>query len=448
MAITQLPDAKTLEGWDRKHIIHPQFPRDSAATPVVMVEGSGVFVRDINGRQYLDATGSGVWCGQVGHGRRELADVGREQLERMEFFCSFWNYTNDQSVRLSQRLADLATPGLDNVYYTMGGSESTEIAILIARQYHYRRGDPARTIIISRDRAYHGITYAARAATGVEMYHKEVGPLPGDFVHLSAADPYRMPDCTDFCVNELERMIARLGANNIAAMIGEPIPAVGGMLVPPDDYWPRMHEVLKEHGILLIFDEVVSGYGRTGTWWGAQQWGIEPDFLSTAKGITSGYFPLGAVLVRDSIAEVVTRGDGFPNGFTYTGHPVGCAIALKNLEIIERESLLENAEKMGRYLLNGLETLLDLPVVGEVRGRGLMLGIELVEDKVSKTPAVTLGKALGERFVPETGVFVRNVFNSLVLSPPLIFSESDCDAVVDALRSMLERSEPDGTIRE
>lgn len=448
MALTDLSNTKALEAWDREHIIHPQLPRGSSPTPIVMVEGSGVHVRDINGREYLDATGSGVWCGQVGHGRTELAEVARDQIARLEFFCSFWNYTNEPAVRLSQRLVALATPGLTNVYYTLGGSESSEISMLMARQYHHRNGEPDRTIILSRVRGYHGITYGARAATGVDVYHKEVGPLPEGFVHLSAADPYRMPHCTEDCVRELEREIDRLGADKIAAMIAEPIPAVGGMLVPPDDYWPRMHEVLREHGILLIFDEVVSGYGRTGTWWGAQQWGIEPDFLSTAKGITSGYFPLGAVIVRDTIAEVIAGGDGFPNGFTYSGHPVGCAIALKNLEIIESEGLVERSEAMGTYLLDGLKTLLDLPVVGEVRGRGLMLGIELVEDKETKAPAFELGKALGERFVQETGVFVRNVFNSLVLSPPLVFSEADCDAVISALRWMLERSEPDGTIRD
>jgi len=448
MAETQLTDREALAAWDSGHIIHPQLVRPQTIRPVVMAEGEGVYVRDVYGREYLDATGSGVWCGQVGHGRRELAEVARQQIEKLEFFCSFWNYSNEPAILLSERLAQLATPGLDQVYYTTGGSESNEIAMLLARQYHFRRGEPDRIIILSRDRAYHGITYGARAATGVEMYHREVGPMPEGFVHLSAADPSRMDECTDFCVRELEETIERLGAHRIAAMIGEPIPAVGGMLVPPDDYWPRMHEVLKAHDILLMSDEVVSGYGRTGTWWGMQQWGVEPDFLNTAKGITSGYFPLGAVLVRNEIADVVMSGDGFPNGFTYTGHPVGCAIALANLDIVEKEGLLQNAERMGRYLLAGLETLLDLPTVGEIRGRGLMLGIELVENKETKTPAVDLGKAIGQRFVEDTGVFVRNVFNSLVLSPPLIFDKGHCDRVVEALRSVLERCEPDGTIRD
>jgi putrescine aminotransferase len=440
--------AGSLRNWDLEHVIHPQLVLEEQLQPVIMVGGDDVYVTDIDGRRYLDATGSGLWLGQIGHGRKEIAEVAAAQLEQMEFFGSFWNYTNEPAIELSRRLVELATPGLEQVYFTAGGGESNEIAMMMARLYHHRRGETDRHVILARKRGYHGITYGARAATGVEMYHHGVGPLPDGFVHLMAPDPYRMENCTDACVAELEETIERIGPNKIAAMIGEPIPGVGGMLVPPDDYWPRMHEVLKSHGILLMLDEVVSGYGRTGTWWGAQQWGVEPDFLNSAKGLTSGYFPLGAVIVRNSVAEVVMGGEGFPNGFTYTGHPVGCAIGLKNLEIVEREDLIDNAREMGAYLLKGLETLLDLPVVGEVRGRGLMLGIELVTDKETKEPATDLGKALGARFVPETGVFVRNVFNALVLSPPFTFQREHCDAVVDALRTMLERSEPDGTIRD
>jgi PLP-dependent transaminase len=440
--------ARSLQQWDLDHIIHPQLVLEEKLEPVVIVEGDGVYVRDISGREYLDATGSALWCGQVGHGRKEIAEAARDQYERLEFFGSFWNYTNEPAIELSRRLVELAPPGLEQVYFTAGGGESNEIAMLMARLYHHRRGDMDRHVILARKRGYHGITYGARAATGVDMYHVGVGPLPEGFVHLTAPDPYRMENCTDDCIAELEETIERIGPDRIAAMIGEPIPGVGGMLVPPDDYWPRVHEVLKRHGILLMLDEVVSGYGRTGTWWAAQQWGVEPDFLNTAKGLTSGYFPLGAVLVRDSVAEVVMGGEGFVNGFTYTGHPVGCVIGLTNLDILERERLIDNAREMGAYLLRGLETLLDLPVVGEVRGRGLMLGIELVEDKETKEPATDLGKALGARFVRDTGVFVRNVFNALVLSPPFTFQEEHCDAVVAALRSVLERCEPDGTIRD
>lgn len=449
MAMTEnAQSVQTMETWDLEHIIHPQLVLDEGLRPVVMTEGEGVYVRDIHGRQYLDATGSGLWCGQVGHGRKEIARVAAKQIEDLEFFGSFWNYTNEPAIKLSQRLSELSTPGLDQVYYTAGGGESNEIAIMMARQYHHRRGEPDRIVIIGRERGYHGITYGARAATGVEMYHQGVGPLPKGFVHVSAPDPYRMENCTDVCIAELEETIDRIGPERIAAMIGEPILGVGGMLVPPDDYWPRVHEVLKTRGILLMLDEVVSGYGRTGTWFGAQQWGVEPEFLNTAKGLTSGYFPLGAVLVHNEIAEVVMGGDGFINGFTYNGHPLGCAIALENLGIMEREGLVERAGEMGTYLLGQLENLLELPVVGEVRGRGLMLGVELVEDKETKKPATTLGKAIGERFVQDTGVFVRNVFNALVLSPPYTFEREHCDAVVEAMYSVLSRCEPDGTIRD
>lgn len=449
MSTLDHPKATTeeLSSWDVNHIIHPQLAPTPETRPLVMTEGRGTRLWDSEGREYLDATG-GLWLAQVGHGRSELAEAAREQMEKLEFFGTFWDYTNEPAVLLGRRLLELATPGMSHIYYTVGGAESNEAAFLMARLYHHRRGETDRTIILSRQRGYHGITYGARAATGIEMYHTGVGPLPADFVHLTAPDPYHVDDCTNFCIRELEETIARLGEHRIAAMIGEPILGVGGMVVPPDDYWPRVQEVLREHGILLMLDEVVTGYGRTGTWFGAQQWGLEPDFLNTAKGITSGYFPLGAVIVRKEIGEVMLSAEGFVNGFTYTGHPTGCAIAIRNLEIIEQENLVENAERMGHYLLEKLEPLTDLPVVGNVRGRGLMLGVELVLDKETKQPALELGKTLGERFVRDTGVFVRHCFSTLILSPPLVFTTEDCDEVCDALAHMLERCEPDGTIRD
>jgi adenosylmethionine-8-amino-7-oxononanoate aminotransferase len=436
-----------LAAWDAAHVIHPQLAPTAETSMIVMESGQGVRLRDSNGREYLDGTGAGLWVAQVGHGRTELAEAASTQMEKLAFYGNFWDYTTEPAGRLAQRLIELATPGMGHVYYTTGGAESNEIAFLMARLYHWRRGERDRTVILSRQRSYHGITYGARAATGLDIYHEGVGPLPADFVHLTAPDPYRVDDCTATCVAELERTIEELGAKRIAAMIGEPVMGVGGMIVPPDDYWPSVQEVLSKHGILLMLDEVVTGYGRTGTWFGAQQWDLEPDFLNTAKGITSGYIPLGAVIVREEIGDLMVSDGGFINGFTYSGHSTACAVGLKNLEIIENEGLLDNAREMGQYLLSQLETLLELPVVGHVRGRGLMLGIELVKDKTTKEPALELGKALGQRFVRETGVIVRNVANSLILSPPLIFAREECDEVVQALRGVLERCEPDGTIR-
>lgn len=430
-------ESNDLRRWDSQHIIHPQYVPSDEHRPRIMVKGRGARLYDDADRAYLDATG-GLWLAQVGHGRRELAEAARAQMEQLEYFASFWDFTNMPAIRLGRRLLEIAPPGLEGIYYTTGGSESNEIAIMMARMFHARAGAPERTVILSRKLGYHGITYGARAATGIEAFHVDVGPLPGDFVHLMAPRPYHMPTCTDDCVAELEETIDRLGAHRIAAMLGEPIMGVGGMVVPPDDYWPRMEEVLRRHGILLILDEVVTGFGRTGTWFGAEHWGLSPDLLVTAKGITSGYMPLGAVLVTAPIRDAVTA-SGFASGFTYTGHPTSCAVALRNLELIEEEGLRDNAREMGAYLLERFRELLELPCVGDVRGSGLMLGIELVKDQATREPNAELGGILADRFMDETGVIIRNIDNALIFSPPLVFTRDDCDEVAAAVRTMLMR---------
>jgi putrescine aminotransferase len=427
-----------LQTWDREHLIHPQYVPGADSRTRIMVRGEGARLEDADGRHYLDATG-GLWCAQVGHGRSELADAASRQMQELEFFATFWDFSNEPSVRLARRLVELAPDNIGGVYFTVGGSESNEIAMMMARMYHGRNGEPERNVILSRTDAYHGITYAARAATGLESFHTEVGPLPEGFHHLTPPKPYRLDDCTDVCVEELERTLEEIGPERVAAMIGEPIMGVGGMVVPPDDYWPRIEAVLREHGVLLIFDEVVTAYGRTGTWFGAQQFGVTPDMISTAKGITSGYLPLGAVLVSEAVRDTTLREPGFVSGFTYTGHPTCCAVALRNLELLEEENLLDNARETGAYLLERFRELLDLPCVGDVRGCGLMLGIELVKDRDTKEPDVELAGVLGEKFTDEMGVIIRNVEQNLIFSPPLIFTREDCDEVAAAVRAMLEK---------
>ena len=304
-------------------------------------------------------------------------------MRRLEYFTSFWEFSNDRAIELASRLVELAPDGLTHVYFTSGGSESNEAALRMARYVHSRRGHEGRDWILARRSAYHGIGYGSGSASGLPIYHEGFGPMLPHVRHLTPPWPYRTElfdgrDPTDFCLDELERTISELGGDRIAAMIGEPIMGVGGMLVPPDDYWPRVRELLSAHGILLIFDEVVTAFGRTGSWFGAQHFGVEPDLIVTAKGITSGYVPLGAVLVSEPVAEELARDHGFPVGFTYNGHPTACAVALRNLEIIEREGLLDQARRVGAFLLDELSGLEELPVVGEVRGVGMMLGIELV----------------------------------------------------------------------
>jgi adenosylmethionine-8-amino-7-oxononanoate aminotransferase len=441
--------AGELAARDRATIIHPYMP-SSVVERVVMVEGDGCKLRDADGNEYLDATG-GLWLAHIGHGRRDVAEVARAQMERLEYFTSFWEFTNDQAIALAERLIEISPERQTHVYFTSGGSEGNEAALKMARYYHHRRGDTDRTWFLARRKAYHGVGYGSGSATGFPVYHDGFGPMLPDVQHLTPPWPYRQElfdgqDPTDFCIAELERTINEIGPGRVAAFIGEPIMGVAGMIVPPDDYWPRVAEVLDRHGILLIYDEVVTAYGRTGSWFGAQHFGIEPDIVVTAKGITSGYMPLGAVLVSDAVAEAVTADAGFPMGFTYNGHPTSCAVALANLAIVERENLLKRARDVGARLLAGFESLRDIEIVGDVRGVGMMVAVELVADRKSREP-LPMHEKPQDVIRRETGVIVRDCEHSLVISPPLVMTEGEADEVVAAMRSVLERTDPTGHIR-
>ena len=438
MAISSV-DAQTsaaLAALDRRHLIHPNLPGGEDER-CVLVRGEGCRLWDADGRELLDATG-GLWLTQVGHGRPELARVAAEQIERLEYFTSFWEFSNEPSIRLAARLAELAPDGLERVFFTSGGSESNDTAIKAARLYHHRRGEPGRTWIIARRNAYHGVAYGSGSATGFDEYHSGVGPMLPHVAHVAPPWPYR-GEGTDFLLRELEETIERLGPDQVAAMIGEPIMGVGGVLIPPDDYWPRVRELLDAHGILLIADEVVTGFGRTGAWFASEAMGMRPDIVVTAKGITSGYAPLGAVLIRDDIGELIASGEGFHHGFTYFGHPVSCAIAGANLDILEREQLVDGAVRRGALLKAELEPLAELPIVGEIRGRGLMVGIEL---------EVTVGPvSMSVLTRRDYGVIVREVDNTIVLSPPLVISDEEIRRAAAAVRDALGRLGPDGTFR-
>lgn len=450
-SVTTQTAADALAARDRNTIIHP-YLAPGFTERVVMVEGKGCRLRDAAGREYLDATG-GLWLAQIGHGRHEIAEAAARQMQQLEYFTSFWEFTNERAIELAERLIELSPERQTHVYFTSGGSEGVEAALRMARYYHHQRGDGGRTWILARNLAYHGVGYGSGSATGFSLYHDGFGPMVPDVRHLTPPWPYRRElfngkDPTSFCVDELEQAIEELGADRIAAFIGEPIMGVAGMIVPPDDYWPRVQEVLRRHGILFIFDEVVTAYGRTGSWFGAQHFGVEPDIIVTAKGITSGYCQLGAVLVSDDVAETITADPehGFPIGFTYNGHPTACAVALANLAIIEREGLLDRARHVGDYLLSALEGLLDLEVVGEVRGAGMMLAVELVADRETRAP-LPMDFAPQDVIRHETGVIVRNCGHTLVLSPPLIMTEQEADEVAAAMRSVIERTEPSGVVR-
>ncbi len=442
-----LADAETLARRDRDLLIHP-YLSGSVKERVIMREGDGCRLRDVEGREYLDATG-GLWLAQVGHGRQEIADVAAAQMSQLEYFMSFWEFSNERAIELAERLVSIAPDGIRRVFFTSGGSEGNEAAIKMARYYHHRRGESNRTWILARHQAYHGIGYGSGSATGFPIYHEGFGPMLPDVRHVTPPWPYRSElfdgqDPTEFCLRELEQTIEEIGAHRIAAMIGEPIMGVAGMIVPPADYWPRVRELLSAHGILLIFDEVVTAYGRTGNWFASQYFGVQPDVIVTAKGITSGYMPLGAVLVSEAVAEALARDHGFPMGYTYNGHPTACAVALANLDIIERESLLEQARSTGQYLLDRLRSLESLPIVGEVRGVGMMLALELVSDRDSREPLLVT-PPVEDVARHDAGLIVRNCGHNVVLSPPLSMTRSEADELVDGLTSVLERLRPDGT---
>ncbi|MGE5831111.1 MAG: aspartate aminotransferase family protein [Micromonosporaceae bacterium] len=452
--MTVLPDlrkssAVQLRELDLRHVVHPH--QQAARTErCVIVRGQGCTVWDADGNEYLDATGSANWAAQVGHGRRELVEVAARQMSELAYFTSWDVFTNDKAVRLASRLAELAPPGLDRVFFTCGGSEGVETAVKAARLYHHRRGQPDRTWIIGRHFGYHGSTYGSGTITGLPPMHAEVGPALPHVEKVSAPALYRAAelyggqDPTDFLISELTETIERIGPERVAAMIGEPVMGGGGgILVPPVDYWPRVRELLSRYGILLIADEVVTAFGRTGAWFDSAERGMSPDIIVTAKGITSGYVPLGAVVLSGGISDELTR-QAFFHGFTYFGHPLACAVALKNLEIIDEEGLVGRSLLIGDWFRAALAPAAQLPVVGDIRVAGATVGIELVTDKDTKTPLMAGGAAAEIRHAH--GVIVRDYGPTLVLSPPLVLEKRQAERAATAIIEVLSRVDGDGRL--
>jgi adenosylmethionine-8-amino-7-oxononanoate aminotransferase len=428
-----------------------------ARTPMVpIVSGDGCYLTDENGKQYLDAI-AGVWCVNVGYGREELAQVSYEQMKKLGYLSP--GMTSEPTARLANKL--LQTLGMDGrVYFTCSGSESNEAAFKIAWQYHQQSGEPGgynRKKIISRYRAYHGNTLGALSATGQAERRVGYGLNAPGFIQIPPPYPYRR----DAHLTEAEHGTAMAqwlddvinfeGAQTVAAFLMEPMISGGGVLIPPDTYIPKVREVCDKHGVLLIFDEVVSGFGRTGTFWGHQHWNAKPDIVTCAKGIASGYQPLGATIVNQKIFDAFLSDEvdlkHFRHINTYGGHPVATAVALKNIEIIEREGLVEHAAKMGAYMLEQLEDLVEHPYIGDVRGRGLLVGIEMVNNKETKEaidPKIidgVLGSAREDGVILiKNGNTVPSLCNIIIISPPLTINEREVDQMVGAIKRGLMKS--------
>jgi adenosylmethionine-8-amino-7-oxononanoate aminotransferase len=444
-----MESAAALVEMDRRHLIHPlHHPRDHEH-PIVVVEGRGEVLIDADGKEYIDGLSS-LWNVNAGHGRKELADAAAAQMAKLAFASAYAGASNIPSIRLAEKLVALAYPSSSGVYFTTAGAESNESAFKIVRYYWKLRGKPGKVKIFSRIHGYHGVTMAAMSATGMAVYHKMFGPLVPNFLQVPAPYPYRWPGNEDpgiGAAEAFEQALLREGPETVAAIIAEPVMGAGGVIVPPETYFPRLREICDRHEILLIADEVITGFGRTGRWFALGHWGVEPDLVSFAKGVTSAYLPLGGVLISRKVHQAMLDAPAdqkFMHAATYSGHPACCAVALANLELIERENLVERAAVMGRRLLAGLQTLLDLPTVGDVRGLGMMCGVELVESKKSRAPASGLGARVAREALSR-GLIIRirggaadpAIGDTICVAPPLMTPHETIDRIVDILRASI-----------
>src|SRR5438105_375974 len=436
---------------DHEHLIHPLHHPSENAEPIVYVRGRGATVVDVTGHEYLDGL-SGLWNVNVGHGRKELAQAAAAQMEELAYFSGYVGSSSIPAITLADRLIQLAYPSLQAVFFTCGGAESNESAFKTARFYWKARGKPGKVTIIARQHAYHGVTLQAMSATGMAAYWKMFEPRVPGFVHIQTCYPYRFvgarPGETvgQAAARELEEAILREGPDTVAAFIAEPIHGGGGVLYPDDDYFKNVRAVCDKHQVLFIADEVITGFCRTGRWFAMSHWNVKPDIMSFAKGVTSGYLPLGGIMVSKAIKDTmdnVKPEDRWMHAYTYSGHPTCCALALKNLDIMERERLWENSAKMGNRLYTGLESAFaNHPNVGDIRGgKGLLAAVEFVEDKATKAN-FGADKKIANRLMAEMakrGVMTRvraaggphpNVGDTLFFSPPLVVTEAEVDRLV------------------
>src|SRR5579862_909526 len=396
---------------DRRFLVHPLHHPEEHKAPLLVEAGRGAMLHLADGRQVIDGL-AGLWNVNVGHGRGVLADAAAAQMRKIAYASAYVGATNAPAVHLAEKIVGHAYPSSSAVYYTTAGAESNESAFKTARFFWKVHGKPNKTKVISRIHAYHGVTLAAMSATGMAIYQKMFGPMVPGFIQVAPPYPYRWQGNEEpglGAADAVEKAIQAEGADTVAAVICEPVMGAGGVIVPPDSYFPRLREICDRHQVLLIADEVITGFGRTGRWFALGHWGVEPDLVSFAKGVTSGYLPLGGVIASKRIHDAILSAPidrRFMHAATYSGHPVCCAVGVVNCRIIEEDGLVERARVIGKRLFAGLEELGNLPNVGDVRGLGMMCGVELVTDKSTKAPALGLGARVA-REANARGLLIR-----------------------------------------
>jgi putrescine aminotransferase len=439
---------------DLRHLIHPLTDHSvlPQAGPLVIAQGEDCELVSEDGHRLIDGM-AGLWTVNLGHGRRELIDAAVKQLRTLPYASTFGGVSSQPAVELAEKIAELAPAGLSGVFFTSGGSEANESAIKLARRHWVRSGEPDKSIVLAHERGYHGLTGVTTTATRLQPYRGDFGIEAADIFEVPAPYTYRCaagtpcePELCPICRGDaLEQRIAELGAERIAAVIVEPVFGAGGVIVPPPGYLRRLREICDRHRLLLIVDEVITGFGRTGTWFACEHEGVAPDLITFAKGVTSGYIPLGGVILSDALWDQLREPSEAPgvlmHGFTHSGHPVACAVALANIATIEREGLLGRVLELSEVMAGLLSPLRDHPEVGEVRQAGLMAGIELVADKATRERWPTAA-GRGRTAAAEArrrGLLTRGLLDDILcLAPPFTISEETLGRAVEILAQSIE----------
>ena len=439
-----------LQALDAAHHMHPF--TDGAVLHEkgvrVITSAKGVFLTDSDGNELLDGM-AGLWCCNIGYGRKELAEVAFAQMQKLPYYNTFFQTSHPPVIALSRKLAQLAPGDLNHVFYASGGSEANDTNIRLVRHYWAVKGKPQKTIFISRHNAYHGSTVGAASLGGMAGMHAQGGlPIP-DIAYID--QPNWWAEGGDLSPEEfglmrarqLEDKIIELGEGRVAAFIAEPVQGAGGVIVPPETYWPEIQRICDRHDILLIADEVICGFGRTGNWFGSETFGIRPDIMTIAKGLSSGYQPIGGSVLSDEVASVIDEGGDFNHGYTYSGHPVAAAVALENLRIMEDEKIVETvANETGPYLAGKWAELADHPLVGEAVISGMMASVALTPDKAARAGFAagvgTAGLRCRDRCF-ENNLVMRHVGDRMIIAPPLVLSKDEIDMLIDrAVKSLDE----------